>query len=87
MLGNVRIRGSNSSVVNKNEEMSYLGYQNNEGREDHNIQRTLGLHICVQKDDDGDESGMTPRFVSVYGTPWTAQDEPLKKVRTARNFP
>ena len=76
-------------MVNKNDEMSHLGYGTMRRAERIIMYKDLGTsYLCSKKDDDGDESGMTPRFVSVYGTPWTTQGfEPLKKMRTARNFP
>ena len=76
-------------MVNKNEEMSHLGYGTMRRAERIITYKDLGTsYLCSKKDDDGDESGMTPRFVSVYGTPWTTQGfEPLKKSEDSQKFP
>lgn len=49
MLGNVRVKGLSSSVVNKNEEMSHLGYGTMRRAEDHNIQGPWDFIFVFQK--------------------------------------
>ena len=76
-------------MVNKHEEMSHLGHATMRRAERIITYKDFGTsYLCSKKDDDADESGMTPRFVSVSGTPWTTHGfELLKKMRTAGNFP